>query len=68
VQGSRGQVGEPSETEDSQAVPEGSHAIEDDEVPRGHSCSCKPRKHAQSIATINSNSDDEEASLQPQPK
>jgi len=68
VQGSHGQVGEPSETEDSQAVPEGSHAIEDNEVPRGHSCSRKPRKHAQSITTINSDGDDEEASLQPWPK
>jgi len=68
VQGSHGQVGEPSETEDSQAVPEGSHDIKDDEVPRGHSHSCKPRKHAQSIAMINSDSDDEEASSQPQPK
>jgi len=68
VQGSRGQVGEPSETEDSQAVPEGSRAIKDNEVPRGHSRSCKLRKHAQSVATINSNSDDEEASSQPWPK
>jgi len=68
VQGSHGQVGEPSETEDSQAVPEGSHAIEDNEVPRGCSRSCKLRKRAQSIAMINSDGDDEEASLQPQPK
>jgi len=68
VQGSRGQVGEPSETEDSQAVPEGSRAIEDNEVPRGCSCSHKLRKHAQSITMINSDGDDEEASLQPWPK
>jgi len=68
VQGSCGQVGEPSETEDSQAVPEGSHAIKDDEVPRGHSCSRKLRKCAQSVTMINSDSDDEEASSQPWPK
>jgi len=68
VQGSHGQVGEPSKTKDSQAVPEGSHAIEDNEVPRGCSRSRKPRKHAQSVATINSDGDDEEASSQPRPK
>jgi len=56
VQGSRGQVGEPSGTEDSQAVP------------RGRSRSRKLRKRAQSVTTINSNGDDEEASLQPRPK
>jgi len=49
-------------------VPEGSRAIEDDEVPRGHSRSRKPRKRAQSVATINSDGDDEEASSQPRPK
>ena len=67
VQGSCGQVGEPSKTEDSQAVPEGSCAIEDDEVPRACSRSRKPRKCAQSITTINSDGDDEKASSQPRP-
>jgi len=65
------QVGEPSETEDSQAVPEESCAItEDDEVPRGRSCgcSCKPRKWAQLVVTINSDGNDEQASSQPWPK
>jgi len=67
-QSSRGQVGEPVETEDSQAVPAESHPIEDNEVPRGHSCSHKPRKRAQSVATINSEGDDEPGSSEPWPK
>ena len=67
-QSSHGQVGEPRETEDSQAVPAESHPIEDNEVPRGCSHSHKLRKHAQLVVVINSNGDDELASLEPQPK
>ena len=67
-QSRRGQVGEPRETEDSQAVPAESRPIKDDEVPRGRSRSRKPRKCAQLVATINSDSDDEPGSLEPRPK
>jgi len=67
-QSSRGQVGEPMETEDSQAVPAESHPIEDNEVPRGRSRSRKLRKHAQSVMTINSDGDNEPGSSEPRPK
>jgi len=67
-QSSRGQVGEPIQTEDSQAVPAESRPIEDSEVPRGRSRSCKPRKRAQSVATINSEGDDEPGASEPRPK
>jgi len=67
-QSSHGQVGEPMATEDSQAVPAESHPIEDNEVPRGCSCSHKPRKRAQSVVTINSDGDDKPGSSEPQPK
>jgi len=63
-----GQVGEPMEIEDSQAVPAESRPIEDNEVPRGCSRSCKPRKRAQLVMTINSEGDDEPGSLEPRPK
>ena len=67
---------EPRQTSISAVVPEdvkgeSSRVVNnDDEVRRGHSCSrgCKPRKWAQSIATINSDDDSVQVSSQLQPK
>ena len=69
-------IGEPSQTSDSPPAPEGpigesSCAIDDGDLSwRGRSCSRgrKPRKHGQSVATINSDGDGEQASSHPQLK
>ena len=69
-------IGEPSQTSDSPPAPEGpigesSRAIDDgDQSWRGRSRSRghKPGKRGQSVATINSDGDGEQASSHPQPK
>ena len=76
VKSDGGEAGEPCQTAISAVVPEdvkgeSSRVVNnDDEVCRGrsHSQGCKPRKQAQSIATINSDNDSVQVLSQPQPK